>query len=261
MRYLRLYGCVLRFSFSRAMEFRLDFFFRIGMDIIWNLGNLGIFWIIFLHTPILGGWTLDQTLVFLGGVFVSDAIHMTVFSNNMWWLPIFINKGDLDYYLTRPVSSLFFLSFRDFAANSFVNLLVAVGILAWSLARYPARLGGVRVVIFLALLVIGVLLHYILNMIFLIPTFWMHASSGLRDIFFTMEQYITRPYGIFTGWLARVLISILPFALIVSFPTRALFEGFTPSLLLHILGVTGAAFLVMVLLWNAGLRAYASASS
>ena len=32
IRYLRLYGYFLRFSFSRAMEFRFDFFFRIFMD-------------------------------------------------------------------------------------------------------------------------------------------------------------------------------------------------------------------------------------
>ena len=66
---------------------------------------------------------------------------MTVFANNMWWLPIAVNRGDLDYYLVRPVSSLFFLSLREFAANSFLNLLLATGILVWALARYPASPG------------------------------------------------------------------------------------------------------------------------
>jgi ABC-2 type transport system permease protein len=243
------------------MEFRLDFFFRIGMDIIWNLVNLGFFWVLYQHTPILGGWTLDQMLVFMGGVFLSDAINMTIFSNNTWWFPIFINRGDLDYHLTRPVAPLFFLSLRDFAANSFVNLLVAVGILVWSLARYPGHLGVGRITLFLALILMGVSLHYALTMIFLIPTFWMHASNGLREIFFSMEQYVTRPHGIYRGWMARVLVSILPFALIVSFPTRVLFDGLSASLLLHMVGVTATAFLVMRLMWRAGVRAYASASS
>ena len=68
--------------------------------------------------------------VFLAGIFMSDALHMTIFANNMWMLPILINKGDLDYYLVRPVSPLFFLSLRDFAANSFLNLVIASGIVA-----------------------------------------------------------------------------------------------------------------------------------
>ncbi len=261
IRYMRLYAYFLRFSFSRAMEFRLDFFFRTAMDLVWNVVNLGFFWIIYRHTTLLGGWTFDQMLVFTGGVFVYDAINMTVFASNMWWFPFAINKGELDYHLTRPVSPLFFLSLRDFAANSCMNLLVALGILAWTLIRYPEPLAPSAILFYSLLLLVGVMLHYALNMIFLIPTFWMLSSSGLREIFFSMEQYVTRPFGIFRGWLARLLVTILPFALIVSFPTRALFEGFSAQLVIHMLGVTAAAFVVMKLLWNAGVKAYSSASS
>ncbi|HWP83849.1 MAG TPA: ABC-2 family transporter protein [Terriglobia bacterium] len=261
MRYLRLYVHFLRFSFSRAMQFRLDFFFRIFMDLVWNLVNLGFFWVLYQHTRMLGGWSFDQMLVFLGGVFVYDAINMTVFSSNLWWLPIAVNRGDIDYHLVRPVPPLFMLSFREFAANSFVNLLVAMGILLWSLMRYPEPLGAAPIAIFLALLLVGVALHYALNMIFLIPVFWMHSAAGLREIFFSMEQYVTRPHGIFRGWFSRLLTTLLPFALVVSFPTRALFEGLTLGLLLHLLGVTAAAFAVMLAMWRAGLRAYSSASS
>ena len=117
-RYLRLYGYFLQFSFSRALEFRLDFFFRIGMDILWNVTYVAFFTVLFLHTGMLGGWNYDQVLVFMGALFVADALMMTVFANNMWWLPVFVNRGDLDYHLVRPVSSLFFLSLRDFAARA-----------------------------------------------------------------------------------------------------------------------------------------------
>src|SRR6185503_921918 len=118
IRYLRLYGYFLRFSFSRALEFRFDFFFRIGMDTLWYAHHLAFFWILYRHTTLLGGWTLDQMYIFAGGVFLMDGIQMTMTANNTWMLPILVNKGDVDYYLMRPVSSLFFLSLRDFAANS-----------------------------------------------------------------------------------------------------------------------------------------------
>lgn len=260
MRYLRLYLHFLRFSFSRAMEFRFDFFFRIGMDVLWYGVNFLFFWLLFRHTGLFGGWTYDQILVFMGGVFVADAVQMTVLSNNMWMFPILINKGDLDFYLVRPVSTIFFVSLRDFAANSFVNLLMAISILAWMLVRYPAPLGAGPVAIFAGLLAVGILLHYALQMLFLIPTFWMHASGGLREIFWSIDQVTSRPGGIFTGWVRRLLISILPFALIVTYPTRALFEPPGP-LALHLIGATAGAFVVMLGLWRRGLRAYASASS
>jgi ABC-2 type transport system permease protein len=261
MRYLRLFAAFVRFSFSRALEFRMDFFFRIGMDIIWNTTNLAFFWLVYQHTPLLGGWTFDQMLIFMGGVFVVDALHMTLFSNNIWWLPIYINRGDVDYHLVRPVSSLFMLSFREFAANSFVNLLIACGIFSWTLMRYPGELGAPAVALFIALLLVGEALHYALTLLFTIPTFWLHASSGLREVYWATEQYMTRPHGIFTGWMSRILVSILPFALIISFPVRILLEGAAPALLLHLLLTAALALLIMIRLWNAGVRSYSSASS
>ncbi|HKR56047.1 MAG TPA: ABC-2 family transporter protein [Gemmatimonadales bacterium] len=261
MRYFRLYACFLRFSFSRAMEFRLDFAFRIVMDAVWYVVNFLFFWVLFRHTTILGEWTYDQTLVFMGGVFVSDALHMTIFSNNMWWFPFLINKGDLDFYLVRPVSSLFFVSLREFAANSFVNLLMAVGVLGWALARYPGPLGPGSLILFFACLFVGVFLQYLLNIMFLMPAFWMHTSHGLREMYFSMTETITRPAGIFRGWVGRLLVSVLPFALIVSFPTRTLFEGNPWPVVLHLLGVTAVMFVAMLAMWKSGLRSYGSASS
>ena len=34
----------------------------------------------------VGGWDLDQIYVFAGGMVFVDALHMTVFANNLWWL-------------------------------------------------------------------------------------------------------------------------------------------------------------------------------
>jgi ABC-2 type transport system permease protein len=261
MRYLRLYAHFVRFSFSRAMEFRFDFFFRIFMDTLWYAHHLVFFWVIYRHTPLLGGWTLDQMFVFAGGVFFVDAVQMTLTANNMWMLPSYVNKGDLDYYLVRPVSPLFFVSLRDFAANSFVNLLMAIGLLAWSLARYPGSLGAGAITAYVALLLVGCVLHFSMQMLFIIPVFWLHTSGGLREIFWSLDRYTGRPHGIFTGWVRRVLVSLLPFSLIVSYPAALLFGQRAWPIVAQVAGVTAAVFLIMVCFWSRGVRAYGSASS
>jgi ABC-2 type transport system permease protein len=202
IRYLRLYGYFLRFSFSRAMEFRFDFFFRIGMDTLWYAHHLAFFWVLYRHTPLLGGWTLDQMFVFAGGVFLMDAIQMTLTANNTWMLPITVNKGDLDYYLVRPVSSLFFLSLREFAANSFLNLVIAGGLVAWSLWRYPEPIGPARAAVFVMLLLDGVFVTYLLRLLFITPVFWLHSGRGLDELHFSLEKLGERPHQIYAGWLA-----------------------------------------------------------
>lgn len=261
VRYLRLYLHFLRFSFSKAMEFRFDFCFRIVMDLVWYLVNLSFFRVLYLHTPLLGGWSEDQALVFLATLFLSDALNMSIFANNMWWFPIFVNQGDLDYYLVRPVSTLFFLSLRDFAANSFVNLLMTMAFLGWVLARHPEPLAAINLAAYGLLVAGGVLVHYLLEMLFMIPVFWLHQGAGLREISWSLNRYSQYPDGIYTGWTRRVLVSLLPFALIASFPTRALLAPDPGPVVLHTLAVLVGLGAAVAALWNRGLRSYASASS
>lgn len=269
-RYLRLYLYFLRFSFSKAMEFRIDFFFRIVMDVVFYAVHLAFFTVIYRHTDLLGGWTLDQMYLFVTGVMLGDAIHMTIFANNMWWLPILINRGDLDYYLVRPVSSLFMLSVREFAANSFLNLVIAAAAVVWAMTRLSSGAVTPRsVATFLLFLAFGALVHYLLRMIFIIPVFWLHSGRGLDEIVWALHRLAEQPHQIYHPWLRVFMLSILPLGLMVSVPAHAFFGasidgGGEPSFALrlaHVVVVVGAFFAFVVWFWRRGLRAYASASS
>jgi ABC-2 type transport system permease protein len=260
-RYLKLYSYFVRFSLSKSMEFRLDFFFRVFMDTFFYVVNILFYKIIFLDTGMLAGWSEPQVLVFVSGYLVVDAINMTVFSNNSWWLPIYINKGELDYYLVRPVSSLFFLSLRDFAVNSFVNLIMALSLLAWALWQYPEPLGIGRIFLFGLLLVNGTFLYHLVRLLSIIPVFWIHSGRGFEQLFWGLSRSMERPDRIFSGWVRRVLTTVIPYSLMASFPARVLFEGINVNLLLHLALVTVAFWLFVVWLWKMGLKAYSSASS
>jgi ABC-2 type transport system permease protein len=260
-RYLRLYAHFLRFSFSRAMEFRVDFFFRVFMDTLFYVVQIAFFGVIYGHTELMGGWSFDQVLVFISGFFLVDALHMTLCSNNLWWLPFLVNRGDLDYYLVRPVSSLFFLSLREFAANSFLNLIMAAGISVWALARYPGELAPERIALYYFFIINGAFLYYIIHICFLIPVFWTHSGRGLGDLFFALQRYAERPEQIFRGYVRRLLVTLLPFSLVASFPARALFEGLTLLHLAHVGAVTALGFVFLRWFWQRALAAYSSASS
>lgn len=204
---------------------------------------------------------MDQMFIFISGYLFIDAISMTVFANNLWMLPEYINKGDLDYYLVRPVSSLFFLSLRDFDASSFVNLLMALGIMVWSVMRYPEPLSLATIFLFIILIILGAVLRYLVRMMFLIPTFWLHSARGFEMIFFYLNRFIERPDKIFFGWVRILLTSVLPFGLMASFPARLLVDSFSIPILLHFIAVLAFFFFIVQWFWKKGLRVYASASS
>lgn len=261
MRYLRLYLFFLRFSFSKALEFRLDFTFRILMDIIYYVVNIALFKILFLHTDFIGGWSEEQMMIFIGSYLLVDAINMTIFSTNMWWLPFYINRGDLDYYLIRPVSPLYFLSLREFSANSFINLLIALGFFSYTILSYSAPWEIYRLLGLIALLLNGTLIYYCIQMIMIIPVFWTQSSRGFIDLFYTLGLAMERPDKIFRGWIRVLFTFILPFALIASFPARYFIEGLDQVSAWQLTAVTLILWLLMLTLWKMGLRNYSSASS
>lgn len=241
--------------------FRLDFFFRIVMDCFYYAVNIAFFKLIYGTTISLGGWREDQTLVFLAIFLLIDAIHMTLFSNNMWVLPILVNKGELDYYLLRPINSLFFVSLRDFAANSFMNLIITIGILAYAIHGYSGAISAVQWALLGVGIVCGSVVQYALRIAFLLPVFWTHSSRGFDSLFHQMCRFTERPDRIFSGFV-RVLITVLiPFSLIASYPARLVIETPDYGVLLHMALGTAVFFAAVVIVWNVALKSYSSASS
>lgn len=260
-RYFRLYLYFLRFSFSKAMEFRVDFFFRVFMDVIYYGVNILFFKVLYLHTPILAGWNQEQMMVFVSSYLLVDAINMTIFSSNMWWLPFHINRGELDYYLIRPVSPLFFLSLREFSANSFLNLIIAIGLFAYAIIFYSSPFTFSELILFLTLILNGALIYYCIQMLMIIPVFWTHNARGFMDLFYAMGIAMERPDRIYRGWIRKIFTILLPFALIASFPAKLFLEKFDWSTFVHLMLVSAGLWIVMLTCWKWGLKNYSSASS
>ena len=261
LRYLRLYLSFVRFSISRAVEFRLDFFCRILMDLVFYAVNIAFFKVLFLQISNLGGWDQSQVMVFVASYLVADAIQMTIFANNVWVIPTMINRGDLDYYLVRPVSSLFFMGLRDVAVGSLINLICALSILYWALSSYHGPLGIMQLSVFALTLMNGAFIYFLIGLVFVLPAFWTHSARGFTQAFFATNQLFEKPYTIYRGAIRVFLTYVLPYTLMASFPARIIFEGISLEVLLHLSIVTLLLFILIVVLWNRGLRVYSSASS
>ncbi len=231
------------------------------MDLLFYVNSLIFYYVLFQSTPQIGGWTLDDAWIFVAGFCVVDAVQMTFFSNNVWWLPFAINRGELDYHLVRPVNSLFMMSVREFATNSFINLILASGLLVWAIERHPVDFDALKILGLALMLINGAFLHYILHALTVIPVFWMQSSRGFEEVYWAFSRAMERPDRIFKGWSWRVFTMILPFGLMASVPTRIFLETEVWQLVLQLVVVTLVLFGVLVFCWNRGLRVYGSASS
>jgi ABC-2 type transport system permease protein len=100
-----------------------------------------------------------------------------------------------------------------------------------------------------------------MSMLFLIPVFWLQSRTGIREVFWSLERFGLRPHGIYQGWVRRVLLSLLPLALLCSYPQLVLYEPDALPVVLHTAAVLAGAALLTGWMWRRGLRSYTSASS
>lgn len=261
LRYARLFTHLVSFSLRKSMQFRLDFFFRIVMDVVYYATCVLFYQVLFGNVGSIGGWNFAQMCVFLGACFVVDAIQMTFVSNGMWEMRELVNKGTFDYFLVRPASAIFLCLLNDISLGSFLNLLLALGFLTYSIAVYPDPIVWWKIVLFAILLVNGFVVLTALRFLFMLPVFWLHRSAGIETVYYDMTHSMERPDRIFTGIGRFLFVYALPFGMAASFPTRILLEGGWLGLLVQVVAVTAVLLAISAFAWKRALKVYSSASS
>lgn len=260
-RYSRLYLHFIRFSFASASAFRIDAIFRLMMDLLFYGITFLYSHILYRFTGSLGGWSEEQFILFLSCYLLIDAVGMAIYADGMWVLWQSVSKGDLDFHLVRPVSPFFVTVFKDFNLPSAFNLIFVLGIVGWSMLQNWQDITAFNLILFAGFTACGLILSFILRFLITVPVFWVPSGEGWFQAYFSLTYLSRIPDTILNGWVRRLLLTFLPFALFASLPTRALFEGASlSSVALTILVVIFFIHLASIL-WRHGLQSYGSASS
>lgn len=259
-KYLGLYAAFFRASMIADLEFRFNFVTRIVTDIFWYAAQILAFEVLYQHTKIIGNWNLPQTRVFLGMLFVVDALYMIIMSENLERFSDKVRKGELDLILAKPVNAQFMVSFQRVSTALFGNLAIGTGWLIWSLSQLPDfswwRLGWLLILIPSALVFI-----YSSRFMMSSTAIVFTRSENLQFLWYQIYKLGMRPDAIYVPWLKLIFMSVLPIAMIASVPSRALLDPpepwlflWTPVLAMFFLWLTAKV-------WRHCLRAYSSASS
>ena len=215
----------------------------------------------FLHTNTLGDWKHYEVIFFVAGGLLLDAIFMTFIARNIWEFPRLINKGELDFQIIRPVSTLFFVMTRHFELSSFLNIVVASSVLFYAASIFPEPLSFLQILGFIFLLFNGLVLMIAIRLFTVLPVFWTHSDFGFHMLFMSLEQVMERPEVIFRGFTHLLFTTVLPFLVMTSFPARWFFGRLPWWEFVYAILLSGLFMAFTIFIWKKGLRVYSSASS
>ena len=115
--------------------------------------------------------------------------------------------------------------------------------------------------VFPALVALGVLIHYALLLMLMSLAFWMTRAQGFMNAYYNVFQIARLPREAFHG-VARIAFTwTVPLLLIANVPARTLLHGLNGLDLAGMAGATAVLLALSTAVFQAGLRRYGSASS
>lgn len=192
--------------------------------------------------------------------FYTDWIWNT---NNILSLIESVRSGELDLILSKPIPSLFFVTFRDISLinrlkDGIPNLLLITILIDWGNINTTWD----KVIVGLLIFLCGQIAWHCFRFLFALPVFFIGQSGQLFQISGTLGSTNDIPFEGFTGKLRTVFISIIP-ALITAQMSVSVILGKSNQyvMLLVALSVTIFFLILKQIGWIISLKHYSSASS
>lgn len=259
--YLRIWLACARYSVVRTMMFRFDFIMWSLVELFWMTVNILLVAVIYSHTDSVAGWNQYEMLLLVGSSMLVQRFIMGFFWSNLFELARNIRTGHFDFFLAQPGHPLFMVSTRKLDLDGLANAVVALAVIGYAVRQLGLEPALGDIAAYGLLIFCGILIHYGALLLIVSLTFWLGASQGIEGSYFTLMEFSRLPREAFRGVTSVIFVWILPAVVVSNVPARALVHGFEATHALWLLGTTFVWLGLGVLVFNRGLRRYASASS
>lgn len=261
MRYCKLLLSFLQMSWMADSEYRLNFVLKIIGETGWYLAQLSLFEVLYTHTNQISGWDVHDMRVFMATLFLVDVFHMIFTMEGLEGMFSMIRKGDLDMYLTKPINSQFMVSMRKISTAYFLNFLIILGYLVWTIRGLNRPVNAWQIFSFIVLIVSGGVVQYAVRFCFATLTVLLQDAGNIHFVWHQLYRLATRPDPIYPMFLRVFIFTLFPVAFFASVPSRILIDGIDWRLIAASLIFAWLTFKASAKFWNYALKHYASASS
>ena len=258
-RYFKLYFSFLRTALIRELAFRTSFIFNSITSLVEiGISLLGIE-ILFQNINSIAGWTFEETLLVIGTQRIVHGFYFGLFIHNMAGIQRLVNKGRLDFVLTKPVNSQFLVSTNRFQFYRISHIMSGVIIVVTALKKLGLQITPSNLLLYIFLILNGVLISYCLWFMTVLPAIRFTRLREIHEIFISLFQVTKFPPEIFKGFLRSFLTFVIPLMVIVIFPSKILLGTLSVGFVLWSFGASLILLYLSHRFWNFALKHYTSA--
>src|SRR3954453_6414245 len=262
-RYFEIYTIMLRNSLIREMSFKANFILWMVVEVLWFVGQIFFFGIIFGQVDKIGDWSEWEVVLLLGTHQVVAQLFQAFFFMNISNIPELVRTGKLDSLLVLPVDSQFAASTKQFGLDSIVNAIVGGVVGGVSLSKLGYVPTPMSILLYLIAIAFGIAVHYSIMLCLAAVSFWIVRAQGLVYGYFNFMNIARYPDSIFP-WLFKFFFSwIVPVVVVSNVPARLLAKSMDQpwGLMSKLVISSTVIFCLSRAFWSFALRRYSSASS
>ncbi|HEU5485842.1 MAG TPA: ABC-2 family transporter protein [Microlunatus sp.] len=258
-RYAALWRAVVVQAIRRDLQFRAQAW-ATGMVALAELA-VGLVPVLLIgqSAPDINGWTASQLLAVAGCYQVAQSLLSVFVAPNVMRLSEYVQRGELDGMLLRPVDAQWLTSFRWLQPAALTGALAGSGLVVVGLFGESFSLP--RAALALLCFVCGcVLLGAVwTNLAYL--AFWFEAANFVHDLAIETFSAGRYPVTLFPSLVRAVLVFVVPVGIASTLPIQLVVADASPYLGLVAVGLAALFLALTRLHWRLAVRRYASASS
>ncbi len=210
----------------------------------------------------IGGWQKGEIILFIGSFSLINALNMTLYFFGVISIPDKIKTGKLDYYLTKPVNSLFYISFESINLGSGLLVVLSLVILLYGVNILNKPISMAKIGVYVYVILMMTILFYDIMLLFRTIAFYLIEADGLLRV---EEECIGLcmqiPGVLFQKVFKVVFYFILPYGIMGTIPAQVLAGTVTKSNLILATLITILFTVAAIAFWNHSRKRYDSASS
>lgn len=253
---------LIRLRFQNLMMFRLDFFGPFFVDGSLFFVQLLVFNAVYANVEMIGTWERGEMIIYIGTFSLLNAISMTICFFGINAIPGKVKSGEMDLYLSKPVSPLFRLTFENISPGSIPLIFMSICIIMYGIKKSKVEITVSSVMIYTFWLVIMAVLYYELEVLIRSVSFYIVSTARMDQLEDASLSLCMKLPGIaFYGIYKVIFYYFLPYGIMATLPVQSLIGEMTLKIAVHGIGVIIIFTVLTNVIWKRGIKHYNSASS
>ena len=240
-----------------------------------SLGWLGgklvrlIFFIVFIaaifrHVSSVAGYSLEQVALFFLTFNLVDIVAQ-IFFRGIYMIGRDIREGDLDFYLIQPVNTLFRVCSNLVDFLDLITLLPVLGLIVYIFPRILSQFSATQLllqgIIYAVLCLNGIVIAFSIHVLIAALTVRTQQMDNTIWLYRDLVSLGRFPVDIYTPFLRALLTYVLPIAVMVSYPSKALLGILSPLKMMGAFVLSALMLALALTAWQKSLKHYFSVSS